>query len=127
MSLALMAMNYARLAHADQSKITLAAQVAGIVATIPRGFYHPLATHEEMIAAAWLHNVTESRSDLVTVFGPIVAGGILLLSEADVAPNWVQTIKVAVLISDGGGIDAALLDVLTGAHPALLAIAREMV
>lgn len=168
MSLALTAMNFARLAHAEQRRkytnapyVDHLAEVAGIVATLPPGEYHPRATHAEMVATAWLHDVIEdqgvTRAQLVATFGPIVAGGVQLLSDLEVgnratrkaasrarladAPAWVQSIKVADLISNTGSIvqhDPAfaityleekrlLLDVLDKAHPALLAIAREQV
>jgi (p)ppGpp synthase/HD superfamily hydrolase len=160
-------MNFARLAHADQRrKYTNApytdhlAEVAGIVATLPRVYYHPQAMQDEMVAAAWLHDVIEDQGvtaeELSHTFGPIVAGGVLLLSDLETegnratrkaaardrlaeAPSWIQSIKVADMISNTASIvqhdpgfarvyleeKRLLLDVLTGAHPALLAIARE--
>lgn len=162
----LAAMSFARTAHATQRRkytndpyVSHLAEVAGIVATLPAHYYLPLATQREVVATAWLHDVLEDTETeyepLLMLFGPVVAGGVLLLTDfeegnratrkaaararlAD-APAWVQTVKVADLISNTASIrqhDArfaetyipeavALLDAMTGAHPDLVTIARE--
>lgn len=163
MTLALQAMQFAMLAHASQSrKYTGApyaehlAQVAGIVATLTHAQYHPQAMGQEMIATAWLHDVIEDCGipyDMLRPhFGPVVAGGVLLLSDLEKegnraacarladAPAWVQTIKIADLISNTASIREhdpefaeayipearALLEALDGAHPTLRNILREV-
>lgn len=167
MTLALMAMRFACLAHADQRRkycnsayVVHLAEVAGVVATLPRNFYAPLALLDEMVAVAWLHDCIEdqgvTREELSTQFGPIVAGGVQLLSDTETgnratrkalacerlaaAPAWVQTIKAADLISNSRsimdrGVDFAavyqreartLLDAMTEAYAPFVQIAREL-
>ena len=127
------------------------AEVAGIVATV--------ADDPRSIAVAWLHDCIEDQGvtapELARRFGLRVASGVHALSDIESgnraerkaasrerlarAHDWVQTIKVADLISNTASIvqhdpDFAkvyleekrlLLDVLTRADPRLVAIARS--
>lgn len=129
------------------------AQVAGFVAAV--------GGTPEAIAAALLHDCREDQGvthhQLVTQFGSIVAGAVSYLSDLEPgsraerhaasllrlasAPSWVQTIKVADIISNAGSIarhDPSFavqylkekreqLAVLTQAAPGLLAIAAGIV
>lgn len=158
--IAFRAMEFAREVHKDQKRkytgnpyIEHLAEVAGIVATV--------TSVSSDIAIAWLHDCVEdqgvTRAELERQFGSYVADGVLLLSDLDkgnraerkaasrrrlaAAPDWIQTIKVADLISNTSSIvlhdpDFAvlyleekrqLLDVMTKADPRLLAIARNQV
>ncbi|WP_370527389.1 hypothetical protein [Cedecea sp. P7760] len=117
--------------------------------------------HDMAIACAWLHDVVEDQGitaeELRREFGVTVARGVMALSDLEEgnraerkrlsrerlakAQSWVQTIKVADLISNTSSIvehdpkfavtyleeKRLLLDVLTEADPLLLAIAREQV
>ena len=158
MNLSFQAMTFAREKHAAQVRkytgnpyIDHLAEVAGIVSTVDR--------RTESIAVAWLHDCREdqgvSGAEIEDLFGMRVAVGVALLSDfeqgdraerkaasrarlAD-APDWVQTIKCADLISNTSSIvmhdpkfavnyleeNRLLLDVLTKANPELLRIARE--
>lgn len=136
------------------------AEVAGFVAAVAYkptfGFHPPTA-----VAVAWLHDCVEdvgvSIPELACRFGDYVAEGVMLLSDLETgnratrkrlsrerlgqAPGWVQSIKVADLISNTGSIvlhdpafarvylaeKVAMLDVLTGADAELQAIARRLV
>jgi guanosine-3',5'-bis(diphosphate) 3'-pyrophosphohydrolase len=159
-SIAYRAMQFAREAHKDQVRKYTSnpyadhlAEVAGIVATVADGSAAP------MIAVAWLHDVVEdqgvSAALLRDEFGEDVAYGVLMLSDLETgnraerkaasrarlstAPAWVQTIKVADLISNTSSIvkhdpkfavtyleeKRLLLDVLTSADPRLVEIARK--
>lgn len=165
MNLAFEAMQFARHVHRDQRrKYTGApyadhlAEVAGIVAATldPALRPHDLAT---AIAVAWLHDTIEVQGvkleELVERFGTAVAEGVMHLSDLEpgnraerkaasrlrlaAAPGWVQTIKVADLLSNTASIvqhdpkfavvyleeKRLLLDVLTDAEPGLLTMARE--
>jgi (p)ppGpp synthase/HD superfamily hydrolase len=131
------------------------AEVAGIVATVSSG------REDEMIiiSVAWLHDCVEDQG--VTIqqiedkFGFSVALGVSGLSDVEVGnraarkaasrdrladcAGWIQTIKVADLISNTSSIvmhdpkfaevyleeKRLLLDVLTKADKRLLKIARE--
>ncbi|NIG77876.1 bifunctional (p)ppGpp synthetase/guanosine-3',5'-bis(diphosphate) 3'-pyrophosphohydrolase [Klebsiella sp. Ap-873] len=129
------------------------AEVAGIVSSV--------LLHDTVIACAWLHDVVEDQGvtavELRREFGVSVSRGVMALSDLEEgnraerkklsrerlakAPSWVQTIKVADLISNTSSIvehdpkfavtyleeKRLLLDVLTEADPRLLAIAREQV
>lgn len=133
------------------------AEVAGITAAVAfrEGFG---SDPETAIAVAWLHDCVEdvgvTLEDLEGRFGRDVRDGVEWLSDLEAgnratrkrlsrerlarAPDWVQTIKVADLISNTSSIvqhdpgfarvylaeKAALLDVLTGADAELRAIAR---
>ena len=126
------------------------AEVAGIVAAV--------GGDASSIATAWLHDSREDQGvagyEIELRFGMRVAVGVALLSDFEqgnrverkaasrlrlsTAPAWVQTIKVADLISNTSSIvkhdpkfavmyleeKRLLLDVLTLADPRLLAIAR---
>lgn len=161
MSLAFKAMTFARKAHAAQRRkytnnpyIDHLAEVAGIVATVTDNL-----SSQIMVATAWLHDCVEDQgvteNELRERFGSIVASGVMLLSDLETgnraerkaasrvrladAPRWVQTIKVADLISNTASIvehdpkfavvyleeKRLLLDVMTKADPRLMAIARE--
>lgn len=157
------AMMFARDAHkAQRRKYTNnpyadhLAEVAGIVATVaPPDFI------DMMVSVAWLHDCIEDQGtsviDLDSRFGKTVSSGVLALSDIELgnrgerkaasrvrlaaAASWVQTIKVADLISNTASIvqhdpkfavvyleeKRLLLDVLTRADARLLAIARAQV
>lgn len=159
MSLAYKAMVFAREVHKYQvRKYTGNAytdhlgEVAGIVASVKHT--------EEMIAVAWLHDCVEDQgveiATLVSEFGTEVAKGVLLLSDLEQgnratrkalsrerlskAPEWVQTIKYADLISNTSSIvkhDAKfaqvyleekrlLLEVMDEGDPLLYSLAKEL-
>ncbi|WP_186215874.1 HD domain-containing protein [Burkholderia gladioli] len=159
MNVAYRAMMFAREVHKDQSRKYTGnpyadhlAEVAGIVATV--------ATQEYVIATAWLHDCREdqgvSAKYLESEFGPIVSHGVTLLSDLETgnraerkaasrarlsnAPDWVQTIKCADLISNTSSIvehdpkfavtyleeKRLLLDVLTLADRRLRELAMSM-
>ncbi|WP_429268889.1 HD domain-containing protein [Paraburkholderia sp. EB58] len=152
-------MLFAREVHKDQVRkytgnpyIDHLAEVAGIVATVA------LDT-DNSVAVAWLHDSVEDQGVSAALlrdrFGEIVAYGVLMLSDLETgnraerkaasrarlatAPAWVQTIKVADLISNTSSIvkhdpkfavtyleeKRLLLDVLTSADPRLVEIARK--
>ena len=158
MDLAFDAMMFARQVHSRQVRkysgnpyVDHLAEVAGIVATV--------GGTPDQIAVAWLHDCVEDQgvteATLVARFGPTVARGVMLMSDLEsgnretrkrlsrerlaAAPGWVQTVKVADLISNTSTIvvhdpDFArvflrekqlLLDVLADADPRLLALARS--
>lgn len=146
--------------HADHL-----AEVAGIVATVAAESVKwdvvggVEGRVDRMVATAWLHDCIEdqgiTRDQLAIMFGPIVADGVLLLSDMDegsrawrkaaardrlaAAPGWIQTIKCADLISNTSSIvmhdpkfavtyleeKHLLLDVLVHADPRLHAMARQ--
>lgn len=157
MNVAYEAMMFAREVHkAQRRKYTgnpytdHLAEVAGIVATVADDPYS--------IAVAWLHDCIEDQGvtapELARRFGLTVAAGVYALSDIESgnraerkaasrgrlarAHDWVQTIKVADLISNTASIvlhdpDFAkvyleekrlLLDVLTKADKRLVEIAR---
>jgi len=133
------------------------AEVAGIVAAMLNEFDHVVS----MTATAWLHDCQEDQGvtgdTLIRQFGSIIAHGVWCLSDMETgnraarkaasrvrlaaAPAWVQTIKVADLISNTASIvrydpkfavvyleeKRLLLDVLTNADQRLVAIARAQV
>ena len=160
MKLAFKAMQFAREVHKDQvRKYTFnpyadhLAEVAGIVATVQ--------SDDVSIATAWLHDCVEDQGitaqQLHREFGYSVTTGVMLLSDLEegnrkerkaasrirlaAASGWVQTIKVADLISNTSSIvkhdpkfakvyleeKRLLLDVLTKADKGLLEIARNQV
>lgn len=166
MSLAFRAMQFARRAHANQVRKYTGnpytdhlAEVAGIVASVAIDRYSVLA--EKMIAVAWLHDCVEDQGvnldDLEAAFGTTVAIGVSGLTDVEkgnraqrkaaarerlaLCQSWIQTIKVADLISNTASIvkhdpqfaavylkeKRLLLDVLTRADPGLLSIARQQV
>ncbi|WP_312740479.1 HD domain-containing protein [Cedecea neteri] len=158
--LAFRAMKFAMDKHKDQRRkytnnpyTDHLAEVAGIVSAV--------LLHDTVIACAWLHDVVEDQGvtekELRSEFGAAVARGVMALSDLEEgnraerkrlsrerlsqSESWVQTIKVADLISNTSSIvehdpnfavtyleeKRLLLDVLTEADPRLLAIAREQV
>lgn len=165
-NIAVKAMLFAREAHKDQVRRYTGnpyhdhlAEVAGIVSTVT----HELrsAPPELVVATAWLHDVVEDQfveePTIVRMFGVAVGYGVMMLSDLEqgnreerkrlsrermrTAEPWVQTIKVADLISNTSSIvrfdrnfskvyleeKSALLDVLTHAHPALVEVARAQI
>lgn len=155
--LAFDAMVFARQVHREQVRKYTGnlyadhlAEVAGIVAAV--------GGTPEQIAAAWLHDCVEdqgvTRETLLARFGPTVTEAVMLLSDLEQgnrktrkqlsrerlagAPGWVQTVKVADLISNTSTIvkhdpnfavvylreKRMLLEALTEADPRLLALAR---
>lgn len=158
MDLAFDAMLFARQVHSRQVRkysgnpyVDHLAEVAGIVATV--------GGTPDQIAVAWLHDCVEDQGvtepTLVARFGPTIAYGVMLMSDLEsgnretrkrlsrerlaAAPGWVQTVKVADLISNTSTIvvhdphfarvflheKRLLLDVLTEADPRLLTLARS--
>lgn len=154
------AMTFAREAHKDQRRkytgnpyVDHLAEVAGIVAAV--------GGTAEMIATAWLHDTVEdqdvSTTDICRRFGRAVGYGVRMLTDCEPgnravrkaasrarlaeAEGWVQTIKVADLISNNSSIvqhdpqfaavyldeKRQLLDVLVRADPRLVGIARRQV
>jgi (p)ppGpp synthase/HD superfamily hydrolase len=157
-SLAYDAMIFAREIHRDQQRkysgnpyADHLAEVAGIVATVN--------SEPHVIATAWLHDAMEDQGiqeqEIRTRFGDLVCYGVLMLSDLEPgnraerkaasrarlaqAEPWVQTVKVADLISNTSSIvlhdpgfaklyleeKRLLLEVLTQADPQLLDIARQ--
>jgi guanosine-3',5'-bis(diphosphate) 3'-pyrophosphohydrolase len=156
--LAFDAMVFARQVHREQVRKYTGnpyadhlAEVAGIVAAV--------GGTPEQIAASWLHDCVEDQDvtedTLLLRFGPVVTQAVMLLSDLEqgnrktrkqlsrlrlaAAPGWVQTVKVADLISNTSTIvkhdpnfavvylreKRQLLEVLTQADPRLLALARS--
>ena len=161
MSAAFDAMLFAREVHkAQRRKYTgnpysdHLAEVAGIVAAV--SVHDPF--REAMVATAWLHDCREDQgvtgAEIEDRFGMRIAVGVSLLSDFETgnraerkaasrarlatAPDWVQTIKCADLISNTASIvqhdpkfaavyldeKRMLLAVLTKADPRLLAMAK---
>ncbi|MCY1169396.1 RelA/SpoT family protein [compost metagenome] len=156
------AMMFARRAHAAQVRKYTGnpyadhlAEVAGIVAAVANPIRQDWAA---MVATAWLHDTVEdcgvAVDEIYERFGFTVANGVKLLSDLEEgnratrkaasrvrlagAPDWVQTIKCADLISNTSSIvrhdpefavvyieeKRLLLDVMTKADPRLLRMAR---
>lgn len=169
MSIALEAMIFARDVHKDQQRKYTGnpyadhlAEVAGIVSTVSE-FYHMVSaiSVSTIVATAWLHDCMEDHgityNQLAELFGKTIADGVQWLSDMEegnraerkrlsrerlaAAPAWVQSIKVADLISNTASIvqhdprfarvyleeKRMLLDVLTKASPELVEIARQQV
>lgn len=169
-NVALRAMIFSRETHRDQFRSYTGnpysdhlAEVAGIVATVAYDIQSMSgASINEIIATAWLHDCIEDQKILTAFlkanFGPVIAPGVEWLSDMETkgnraarkaaartrlaaAPGWVQSIKVADVISNTSSIVKhdphfsvvylneirLLLDVLEDAHPDLLAIARAQV
>lgn len=165
--LALDAMKLARRLHADQRRKYTGnpytdhlAEVAGITAAALIG-HGSQDLVDRAVAVAWLHDSIEDQGatfdQLRDAFNTTVAEGVLALSDLEAgnraerkaasrarlsrAPGWVQTIKVADLISNTSSIvqhdrkfaavyleeKRQLLSVLTQADRALLRIAGEQV
>ena len=165
-SLAFKAMVFAREIHKDQVRkysgnpyADHLAEVAGIAMSV--GWRISSVHPDTFMAVAWLHDCVEDCSvEYATIsrnFGAAVAIGVMALSDMETgnraarkklsrerlahAPDWVQTIKCADLISNTSSIVAhdpdfaivylkekqLLLDVLTKADKGLLEIARKQV
>jgi len=165
MSLAFKAMQFAREVHKTQVRkytenpyADHLAEVAGIISTV---VFDIIVVPENAIAVAWLHDCVEDQdvkvSFLQSEFNTFIAEGVALLSDMETgnrttrkaasrvrlasAPGWVQTIKVADLISNTSSIvkhdpkfatvymeeKRLLLDVLTKADPRLIEIARNQI
>lgn len=161
MSIAYEAMVFAREAHKDQKRKYTGnpyadhlAEVAGIAVTACPVNLRP----DVMAAVAWLHDCVEDQGVTVETlserFGSEIAQAVLFLSDTETgnraerkaaartrlagAWDWVQTIKVADLISNTASIvqhdpkfatvyleeKRLLLDVLNNADPRLVQIAR---
>jgi guanosine-3',5'-bis(diphosphate) 3'-pyrophosphohydrolase len=158
---AVAAMNFARAAHTGHVRKYTGnpyadhlAEVAGIVATVA-----PFGSMRLMVSVAWLHDCVEdvgvTLDQIKAEFGPEVAQGVAGLSDLEVGnraerkaasrarlaacDGWIQTIKVADLISNTSSIvmhdpkfaetylaeKRALLDVLTRADERLVVIANR--
>ena len=156
------AMTFAREAHKDQRRKYTGnpyadhlAEVVGIALTCCPEKLRP----DVMAQVAWLHDCVEDQGITVEVlaekFGAIVAVAVQYLSDTETgnraerkaasrkrlagAWHWVQTIKVADLISNTASIvqhdpkfavvyleeKRLLLDALTKADPRLISIARQ--
>lgn len=155
-SLAFKAMTFAREAHARQRRKFTGnpytdhlAEVAGIVVTVD--------ARDHVIATAWLHDVVEDTPVTCSTIGEIFGSDVYLgvkcltnppgktlqetLDRLHNAPDWVQSIKVADIISNMSSVrrhdplwaktygmrKIQTLDVLTKAHPSLMKIARHVV
>ena len=158
------AMMFARDVHAEQKRKYTGnpysdhlAEVCGIAMSVG---WHIAEIHpDKLMATCWLHDSIEDQGvnpeEIRRQFGDDVALGVLALSDLEEgnraerkaasrarlakAPSWVQTIKVADLISNTSSIvqhdpkfamtyleeKRLLLDVLTKADPRLVAIARR--
>jgi GTP diphosphokinase / guanosine-3',5'-bis(diphosphate) 3'-diphosphatase len=162
---ALEAMQFARLAHSGHFRKYTGnpysdhlAEVAGIAATAS---FPELSSHSTAIAVCWLHDCVEDQraeiDDLARLFGPTIAQGVLTLSDLETgnrkervrasidrlsaAPAWIQTIKVADLISNTSSIvthdpkfakvylpeKQAMLAALTKVDRSLVAIAQAQI
>jgi (p)ppGpp synthase/HD superfamily hydrolase len=160
------AMVFAREVHKNQKRKYTGnpyadhlAEVCGIAASA--GWHNALIHPDKLMATCWLHDCVEDQgvlpSELEIRFGQEVAAGVVWLSDLEVgtrkerkaqsrirlaqAPGWVQTIKVADLISNTSNIvehdpkfaviyleeKRLLLDVLTKADTHLLGVARGQI
>ena len=128
-TLSLLAMSFAQDIHSTQVRkytglpyVNHLAEVVGIAMTA--GWRHPTVHPDVFMATGWLHDSLEDHPDKVSrdllthKFGPILSEGVGWLTEpkrpgvnrADrkhetiqrlsAAPGWVQTIKVADVISN---------------------------
>ncbi len=163
--LAYSAMEFARDVHKNQKRkytgqpyFDHLAEVVGIVMTV--GWAHDVRVGD-LMATAWLHDCVEDQAigfmQLEDEFGIMVTNGVRWLSDLDEgnraerknlsrvrlakAPGWVQTIKVADLISNTSSIvlhdpkfaevyleeKRLLLAALTLADPRLIEFARKQV
>ena len=166
MSLAYNAMMFARDVHKDQVRKYTGnpytdhlAEVVGVAMSV--GWHAALIHPDKFMATAWLHDCVEDQGvtpdQLEKRFGLEVTMGVMYLSDTETgnraqrkaasrerlakAPGWVQTIKVADLISNTSSIvkhdpefakvylaeKVLLLDVLERADPQLLRCARDQV
>ena len=160
------AMTFARQVHAEQKRKYTGnpyadhlAEVCGIAMSVG---WHITEIHpDKFMATCWLHDSIEDQGvnpeEISRQFGDEVALGVLALSDLEEgnraerkaasryrlakALGWVQTIKVADLISNTSSIvqhdpkfavtyleeKRLLLDVLTRADPRLVQVARNQV
>jgi (p)ppGpp synthase/HD superfamily hydrolase len=117
-------MSFAQRAHITQRRkytqapyFTHLAEVTGIVSSVAADYPESV----EILAVAWLHDTIEGQGvtpeEIGELFGPLVMSGVLALSDLETegnravrkaaarkrlsnAPAWVQTIKMADLISN---------------------------
>jgi len=159
-SLAFRAMQFAINAHNGQERKYTGEPYYYHMAEVV-GILQLLNPSDHLVAIAWLHDVIEDQGityeELKKEFGSFVADGVLMLSDLEEgnratrkaasrerlskAPHWIQTIKVADLISNTSSIverdpefavlyleeKRELLKVLTLADPRLTAIAWKQV
>jgi (p)ppGpp synthase/HD superfamily hydrolase len=157
-------MQFARLAHSGHFRKYTGnpysdhlAEVAGIAATVS----FSEVSHSTATSVCWLHDCVEDQraeiDDLARLFGPAIAQGVLALSDLETgnrkarvrasidrlsaAPAWIQTIKVADLISNTSSIvthdpkfakvylpeKQAMLAALTKADRSLVATAQVQI
>lgn len=157
------AMNFAREVHKNQIRkytgepySSHLSEVVGIVATTIKSD----KDFDLIISVAWLHDCVEDQGvtekELAFRFGEVIASGVMFLSDLEQgnraarkeasrvrlssAPDWVQTIKVADIISNTQSIvkhdlkfaivyleeKRILLDVLTKADKRLVKIAIDL-
>lgn len=161
--LAFEAMIFARQVHARQRRrytLNPYAEHLAEVAAIAASTLSP-EHREHGLAAAWLHDCVEdqgvTQAELKQRFGATVALGVMALSDMEEgtrrerkrlaclrlgsAPGWVQTIKLADLISNSASIVqhdpkfarvylkemVLILDAMTQADPRLSGLARSQV
>lgn len=165
MTLAFEAMEFAREAHKNQRRkytgnpyFDHLAEVAGIAMSV--GWNSPEIHPDKFMAVCWLHDCVEDQGvsceTIEHAFGFDVAFGVHMLTDSTVGnrkarkladrdrlancPGWIQTIKVADLISNTASIvqhdpefarvyleeKRLLLDVLTKADPRLISVARSI-
>ena len=129
MSLAFKAMEFAREVHAHQRRkytdnpyVDHLAEVAGIAMSVG---WHSAEIHpDKFMAVCWLHDCVEDQgvdpADLERRFGVDVMAGVVMLSDVEegnraerkaasrrrlnASPGWVQTIKVADMMSNTSSI-----------------------
>lgn len=165
-SLSYKAMMFAREAHKDQKRKYTGnpysdhlAEVVGIAMSV--GGHSAEVYPDKFMATAWLHDCIEDQgvtdTQISILFGVDVAFGVSFLSDLEIgnraerkrlsrerlakAPAWVQTIKVADLISNTSSIvqhdlefakayleeNRLILDVLTKADQRLISLARSQI
>ena len=165
-SLSFQAMEFARYAHRDHKRkytgapyVDHLAEVAGIATSV--GWPGTSISPDKFMAVCWLHDCVEdcgvTLEQIQSQFGIQVAFGVSGLSDVEVGnraerkaasrarladcPGWIQTIKVADLISNTSSIvlhdpqfavvyleeKRLMLDVLKWAEPRLLAFAKSLV
>lgn len=165
-TLAYEAMMFAREVHANQQRKYTGnpytdhlAEVCGIAMSV--GWRNATIHPDKMMAVCWLHDCVEDQGvtadELDRRFGATVSDGVMLLSDLEkgnrfarkaaarhrlaMAPGWVQTIKVADLISNTASIvkhdpkfaktylheKRLMLDVLKYADDNLVAVARAQI
>lgn len=128
-TLALEAMTFARRVHAHHLRkytenpyVDHLAEVAGIAMSV--GWHNAQIHPDKLMAVCWLHDCVEDQgvnpAELQELFGPEVMAGVLMLSDLEegnraerkaasrrrlhASPGWVQTIKVADLMSNTSSI-----------------------